>query len=91
MPAFTVTTTPQIVFKSTGGTSDFPTSFGAQIKNGGTGTVTIARSEDACVVDEACYFTENTSITSVDLLAGQEVWMVAGSDTDIVFDTWGPA
>lgn len=92
MPAFTVTTTPQLVYTSDNGTVSRPTSFGAQVKNGVTGTVTIGSTQAACVVDQACYFSENSSITSIDLVAGDAVWMVVGSGTVVVvYDTWGPA
>lgn len=84
MPAFTATTTPQRVFHSSYGDTGLPTQFGIQVQNGATGTVWIAKNEAGCVKEETNYFSEDSSITSVELKAGQEVWVCTSSGTVVV-------
>lgn len=90
MPAFTVTTTPQLLFKAYFGTVGNPDSFGAQIADGDTGTVYVSDSEASCVVAETNYFNEDSSLFSIDVYAGREVWVVAAGDVDIVYNNFGP-
>lgn len=91
MPAFTATTTPQLLFHSLYGSSPKTNQVAIQVANGATGTVYVAKSQAKCVIADTNYITENTSSFSVELRAGEEVWVVASSGTvALVYGDFGP-
>ena len=74
MAVFTVTTTPQLIWKSKGGDRGIPDNISIRESPAATGNVFIAQTASECSSSTSYYFTAN-DIVNLDLHAGQEIWV----------------